>query len=318
MSKRISIIGSGQVGSRVGAELIGYGNKVIFYDVVEKPELIEEYADIFTTDIHRAIVDTDISIITVPTNLAEGGRHFDYSHLMAAARACGEVLKEKGKHHDFVLKSTVTPGTTEKFEFKIREASGYNLENDEHYDEDLEPVQNFGMVHNPEFLTVISDTWTKRPEFVITPVNEGRIVVGPTESTPHKILYNLEELYKPLGVPLYVTKNSATSESVKLAANSRLALAVSFNNQITELLKNANEKKNLNIDVDEVVKLVHLDPRIGFYGSVFGKAYGGPCFKKDLPVFAQWIKEATGKQATLIEETIGVNNMMTELYGVRE
>jgi len=61
-----------------------------------------------------------------------------------------------------------------------------------------------------------------------------------------------------------------------------------------------------------------MDPRIGEYGSVFGKAWGGPCFLKDTVAFKTYLNEKTGKEPKIISGSVEVNNEMKKKYGVRE
>ena len=60
---KISIIGSGFVGTALGKGLKALGNEVIFYDVVDKD--LPNFT--FTKDINHAIENSNISFICVPT-----------------------------------------------------------------------------------------------------------------------------------------------------------------------------------------------------------------------------------------------------------
>lgn len=299
---KVSIIGSGQVGSRMGKQMRQIGHDVLFFDVFDRAlESLRKEGFSTTLDLKKAVIDTDISVIAVPTPLKE--ERFDLSFIEDVAKKCGEIMKEKNDYHVFVLKSTITPGVSKQLFIPLLEKhSGKSAERD------------FGVVYNPEFLTVIENTWTRDNAFKMTPDREGRIVLG---GNNEKALDMAEKMYEPLGVPIFRT-NTETAEAVKMTANSRLPLVVSFTNQITELLKEANNKTGLDIDVSKVIEFVSLDPRIGKYGSVFGKAFGGPCFKKDPNAFNTFLKETTGKVPTLINETIQVNKEIGNKYGVRE
>lgn len=299
---RVSIIGSGQVGSRMGAQLAGLGHEVIFYDVVDTPlDALRAAGYKCTKNMDEAVSFSEVSLVAVPTPLGADGR-FDLSYIHSAGKELGKALKTKGMWHVFVLKSTVTPGSTRGVFAPAVELAG------------CKEGKDFGVVYNPEFLTVISGTWSSDRKFEITPDKEGRIVIGSGDAKSGDLV---EKLYKPLGVPVHRT-NVETAEAVKMIANSRLPLVISFTNEITGLLEEANEKGGLNIDVEAAVKLVHADPRIGPYGSVYGKAYGGPCFKKDPNAFAGWIRDKTGRKCRMIEDTIEVNAELAKEHGVRE
>jgi len=111
--KKISIIGSGWVGTALGKGLAELGNEVIFYDVVDKnlPN--------FTKDISYAIENSDVSFISVPTPTTSEG--IDLSYIKEAAKSIGNVLATKRSYHHVVVKSTVAPGTTENVVIPVLE-----------------------------------------------------------------------------------------------------------------------------------------------------------------------------------------------------
>jgi UDPglucose 6-dehydrogenase len=247
--------------------------------------------------------------------------------LERAGLSCGEALKGSSKYHVFVVKSTVTPGTTEKVVIPaLEKGSGKKCGKD------------FGVVYNPEFLTVIENTWTTDKAFQIDSNKEGRIVIGEgadrkagdiiekfyketvfqtteekTEETADKVIYKKAKV----PVPIFRT-NYATAEFTKLAANNRLPLAVSYTNEVLTLFGGELKKKGMAIDTDFVANMVAKDPRIGKYGSIYGKAWGGPCFKKDTVAFRRWLEDVTGRTAKIVGGNIEINNEMKEKFGMRE
>ena len=92
-----------------------------------------------TSDFKEAIMKTDISIIAVGTPSSAKG-HLNLDYIFNVARNIGEVLKEKEAFHVIALRSTVLPGTCEKFAHIIEDASGKKSNID------------FAVVDNPEFL----------------------------------------------------------------------------------------------------------------------------------------------------------------------
>ena len=78
------------------------------------------------------------------------------------------------------------------------------------------------------------------------------------------------------------------------------------------------KERGINIDIDFAIKAVHADPRIGPYGSVFGKAWGGPCFTKDTKAFERYFIDTLGNSPKLVSNLIKINEEMKEKYGVRE
>lgn len=321
----IAIIGSGQVGKRIGQTFLGAGHDVIFYDVVESAFVVLEGFNT-TLDIRKAISSSDISFVAVPTPVGEDHR-YDFSHLEKACLACGEALKETGGYHVFVIKSTVVPGTTQRLVIPAMEkGSGKRAGKD------------FGVIYNPEFLTVIENTWTKDKAFQIDSNNEGRIVLGEGfdkkagdiiesfynktifEITQEKIEENLDNVvYKKIRKPVQIFRtNYETAEMTKLFANNRLPLVVSYANEVLTLFGEELKKKGIQVDMDFIASMVAKDPRIGKYGSVYGKAWGGPCFKKDTVAFRRWLEDVTGRRAKLVAANIEINDEMKERFGMRE
>src|SRR5690606_30790423 len=92
-----------------------------------------------TTDYSKAILETDISIIAVGTPSSNTG-HLNLQYIFKVAENFGRVLMSKDSFHIIAIRSTVLPGTSEKFASIIEEFSGKKRNVD------------FAMVSNPEFL----------------------------------------------------------------------------------------------------------------------------------------------------------------------
>ena len=157
---KISVIGSGYVGSVTAACFADVGHEVVCVDIdkakVEQinagippiyeeglEELLLKYAGkrlIATTDSEFAVNETEISFICVGTPSAQDGS-IDLSIVRSAAEGIGAALAKKKGYHVVVVKSTVIPETTEKIVLPIlEEASGKKAGKD------------FGVAMNPEFL----------------------------------------------------------------------------------------------------------------------------------------------------------------------
>ena len=302
----ISIIGCGNVGSRIG-EFFSKEFVVIFYDINENViKELNKQGHICTTDLNYALDNTCITFVAVPTPLARNGL-FDTSFLESVSKDIGGYLKisEDNKYHVFVVKSTVVPGTTENIIIPIIEK--YSGKKEGKY---------WGIIYNPEFLTAIHNTWTDDKEFCISPSNEGRIVLG--ESSNKKAGDIVEGVYKKLNPNIPILRTDyKTAEMTKLVANARLALAISYSNQIF-LLNKELKYKGIDIDTDFVINSLKMDSRIGQYGSVYGKAWGGPCFLKDTVALNQFIKNKTVNYPILISGLIDINDIMKNKYGIRE
>ncbi len=156
--KKLSIIGSGWVGTAIGKGFTEMGYEVIFYDIVDK-DLPK-----FTKDINHAIENSDVSFIAVPTPTIPEG--IDLSYLKEATRNIGAVLANKESYHLVVVKSTVVPKVTEKVVIPIlEEYSGKKM-------------GEIGVCMNPEFLTEISNTWSDDEGYKKDLFTEDRIVIG--------------------------------------------------------------------------------------------------------------------------------------------
>ncbi|MGE5324564.1 MAG: nucleotide sugar dehydrogenase, partial [Actinomycetota bacterium] len=169
MGKTISIFGLGYVGSVTAACLVAQGHRVVGVDSnrskvetldagrspILEPQLDElvvrgKQAGLLsaTTDVHRAIAETDTSFISVGTPSLRNGK-LDLNAIERVCEEIGEALADKDSFHSVVVRSTVLPGTTASVITPILEqASGKTAGKD------------FGVCFNPEFLregTAVAD-----------------------------------------------------------------------------------------------------------------------------------------------------------------
>ena len=285
--KRISIIGSGWVGTAIGKGLAELGNDMIFYNIVDKD------LPNFTKDINHAIENSDISFICVPTPTNEKGE-ISLSYVKNAVKSMGEALAEKKTYHLAVVKSTVVPTTTENVVVPILEKyTG-------------KKAGEFGVCMNPEFLTEISGSWSKDEGTKKDFFTEDCIVIGEHDKKSGDVL---EELYNPLNKPIFRT-DLKTAEMIKYASNCMLATKISYWNEIFLICK------GIGVNSQTVADIVSLDPRIGKYGTVHGKAFGGKCLPKDLKAFVSFADEY--HKAKLLKAVDAINEEMKKKYGVRE
>lgn len=294
MSK-ISIIGSGVVGTIVGKGFATLKNDVIFCDVNKKrvDELKKEGFNA-TSDVDRAVSNTDVSFVTVPTPTTEG--KIDLKYIKSVASDIGKILKNKKNYHLIVVKSTVLPNTTEKIIKPIvEENSGKKCGKD------------FGLCMNPEFLTEIHKSWSKDNFMSRDFFTEDRIVIGQFDKRSGD---SLEELYKKLNIPIFRT-SLKTAELIKYAANCCLASRISYWNEIFYICN------QLGIDSNLVAEIVSTDKRIGKYGIIHGLAFGGKCFPKDLQAFIA-LSEEIGLDPIFLKAVRDVNEKIKKDKGVRE
>ncbi len=172
----------------------------------------------------------------------------------------------------------------------------------------------FRVASNPEFLregTAVEDF-----------LHPDRIVVGVDDEGAER---QLKEIYKPVlernfncpvhapancppGPPpawLVTTINSA--ELIKHASNSFLALKISYANMVADLAE------CLGADIDEVVRAVGMDPRIGPSFLKAGLGFGGFCLPKDLQAFVH-LAEKSGVDFSLLKEVERINRKRIETF----
>ena len=303
---KISVIGSGYVGSVTAACFAEVGHEIVCVDIDEKKveqinagippiyeeglgDLLRKYAGkklIATIDYGFAVRETDISFICVGTPSAEDGS-IDLSIVRAAATNIGEALVKKKGYHVVVVKSTVVPETTEKFVLPVlEEASGKTAGKD------------FGVAMNPEFL--------REGKAVHDFMHPDKIVIGAIDRKSGDLI---SELYRKFECEVTRT-NPTTAEMIKYANNSLLATKISFANEI------GNICKKLGIDTYEVMAAVGKDFRISPRFLNSGAGFGGSCFPKDVKALIGKAK-AIGYSPILLESVIAVNEkqplLMTEI-----
>jgi UDPglucose 6-dehydrogenase len=289
---RIAIIGSGVVGIGQGLGCLQLGHEILFYDPrQERLDIVAKQSLEVTDKLDYAIKYTDLCFICVPTPYKDG---IDLSAIHDVSGKIAKSLEKENKYYTVVVKSTVVPGTTETV------VKPYFTERD------LE----FGLCMNPEFLTEIATTWTDDTRFKRDFWSKERIVIGEMDKKSGDIL---EELYKPVGAPIFRV-DLKTAELCKYAANIMLATKISYWNEMFLLCN------DLGIDCETVARITALDGRIGGYGTVHGKAFGGKCLVKDIAAMNNFVRGfyKGDIEETLLEKVEQVNKFMAQEYGVRE
>lgn len=233
----------------------------------------EEYP-LFLYDKHKKIGSlkkvnqADVIFLCVPTPFNEEKGYDD--------SAVVESLKNVSGSKIVVIKSTVLPGSTEKYQ---NEFSQHKI------------------LFNPEFL---------RAKFAKEDfLNPKRQIIGFTEKSKDVAKEILEILPK---APFQKIIPAKEAEMVKYSGNAFLASKVIFANQIYDLCE------NLGINYDLVKECIAHDPRIGFsHLDVFHegfRGYGGGCFPKDIKSLLQLGKKI-GVDLTLLKVVNKINKYLT-------
>lgn len=307
---QISIIGTGYVGLVSGVCFAEKGHQAICVDVdpAKVAQINQGISPIYergldellkrnmlvrvkaTTDLHRAVLETDISMIAVGTPF--DGREIDLTYIKQAALQIGEALKEKLTYHLVVVKSTVVPGTTDSIVLPILEAASGK-----------KAGVDFGVGMNPEFLT--------EGEAINDFMFPDRIVLGGIDE---KSIDLLDQLYTGFEGVERLRTNNTTAETIKYASNALQAMLISFSNEIGNLCATVGDA-----DIVDVMRGVHacrylttvlpngdrvVAPIVSFLAA--GCGFGGSCFPKDVKALIAF-GEKLGKPMPLLDAVIQIN-----------
>src|ERR1041384_3208705 len=294
----ISIIGSGYVGLVTGACFADVGHNVICVDndsrkvetlqagkvPIYEPgleEVIHRNVSArrlrFSGNIQEGVDNSLIVFIAVPTPQQPDGS-VDLSFIEKVAREIAAVLTD---YRGIVDKSTVPVKTGEKVAESIKRYNRHGAK--------------FDVVSNPEFLRegcAVGDL-----------MHPDRIVIG--AQSQHAIGL-MKKVYEPFMAPILVTDiNSA--ELIKHAANSFLALKISFINAVSAICEASGA------DVEKVADGIGMDRRIGRSFLNAGIGYGGSCFPKDLAAFIT-ISDQLGVPFDLLKEVQRINSAQKQRF----
>ncbi|MGY8642272.1 MAG: UDP-glucose dehydrogenase family protein [Verrucomicrobiales bacterium] len=294
---KLTIIGSGYVGLTTGACFAEVGHEVMCVDnnaakvetllkgeiPIYEPGLAEIVTKNvaagrlkFTTDTPKGVDHGDVVFIAVPTPPNPDGS-VDLKFIEKVAREISTAI------HDYkviVDKSTVPVKTGEKVTETISRYA---------------PDAEFDVVSNPEFL--------REGCAVADLMNPDRIVIG---ANSDRALALMHKVYEPFRAPVLATDiNSA--ELIKHAANSFLALKISYINAVSAICEASDA------DVELVAEGIGMDKRIGRSFLNAGLGYGGSCFPKDIAAFIA-ISDDLGVPFNLLKEVEKINQDQLERF----
>jgi UDPglucose 6-dehydrogenase len=274
---KIAVVGTGYVGLVTGTCFAETGNTVTCVDIdknkVEKlssgqitiyePGLEKlflrnqrEERLKFTTNLAEGIADANVIFLALPTPPGADGAA-DLKYILGVANDLGKIIKD---YKVIVDKSTVPVGTAEKVHAAI--AKNCKCE--------------FDVVSNPEFL--------REGVAVEDFMKPDRVVIGTESERARKLMGDLFAPFVRQGNPvIYMDEKSA--ELTKYAANSFLAVKISFMNEIARLCE------LMDADVDMVRRGIGSDDRIGKRFLFPGIGYGGSCFPKDVQALVRSASE---------------------------
>ena len=266
---KLCMIGTGYVGLVSGVCFSDLGNDVICVDrnkekidslnngivPIYEPGLEEilkrNYKSkrlIFTTDLKKAVANSDIIFICVGTPTKKKSNSADLKYVFAVAH---ELKKIISKYKIIITKSTVPVTTGDKIEKILKK---------------LKKKKLVDVVSNPEFL--------REGEAIRDFVYPDRVIIGTDSKKANR---TLKSLYLPIikKNSRYFNTSRRGAEMIKYASNAFLATKISYINELANLCEKTD------VDIKDVSVGMGSDQRIGERFLRAGPAYGGSCFPKD-------------------------------------
>ena len=262
----IAMLGTGYVGLVAGVCFADAGHNVICVDSNEEKISLLKNGQVpfyepglndifqinrkrmqFTGSIAEAVTAARVIFVAVGTpELPDGSADMEFTF-----NALEEICAAAKEPKVIVLKSTVPIGTARKVEAFIKDHAKVAME----------------VVNNPEFL--------KQGAAVEDFLKPDRVVIGCKSETAEAVMRELYEPFVKNGHPILFMDNTS-AEMTKYAANSFLAIKISFINELALLAD------KLGADIDMVRKGFTSDSRINPAFFYPGIGYGGSCFPKDV------------------------------------
>jgi nucleotide sugar dehydrogenase len=284
MKKSLAIIGQGFVGGSLTTVFAERGFDVIAYDKMGKVALggrlpyvkqqstgnlwkPKSIAELIVACENRGSEDitwtseiefSGVYFVCLPTPMFEDGSA-DLSIVEGVLKELASVPGERIA----VIKSTIPPGSTERWNQQFKDTGLH-------------------VIFNPEFLREASALDDMR--------NQNRIILG----GPRPWINKVKEIYQSAWSDVPIKKTSSTTaEMVKYVTNIHLAVKVALANEFYQICDSL-DKVGANIDYDKVVEYALFDERLGkSHWQVPGPmpaddtgnpafGFGGSCFVKDL------------------------------------
>ena len=239
---KIGVVGQGYVGTAIK---LGFQDH---YDVLTYDKF--DLGKSTHSKISDLVAEAKVIFVCVPTPMRKDGTCYT-----GIVEEVIREINETANDHIVVIKSTVPPGTTDKFNHEF---------------------SNVTVIFNPEFLT--------EENFLDDFKNQNRIILGGSRKGTNK----LRQIYSKVFPKATIVKTGDKhAEMVKYFTNTFLATKVSFANEMYSICE------QIGIDYDKVVEYATYDERLGkSHWAVPGPdgdfGFGGHCFPKDLsPIINQ-------------------------------
>jgi len=203
---------------------------------------------IFTSDLKKAVTNSDIIFICVGTPTKKKNNSADLKYVFKVAKELRSLIS---KYKIIVTKSTVPVTTGDQIEKILIKLKKNKL---------------VDIVSNPEFL--------REGDAIRDFSNPDRVIIGTDSVKANKIL---KSLYNPITKKnsRYFNTSRRGAELIKYASNAFLATKITYINEL------ANLCEKVNVDIKDISMGMGSDKRIGDRFLRAGPAYGGSCFPKD-------------------------------------
>ena len=272
MKHKISIVGMGYVGCG-NALMLAKNNLVSIVDIDTKKvndfnlgrlPISDTYAQNFldqqeldissTIDLIESIKGSSFVILALPTDFDEGLMKYD-THILDTV---AEQVLQNNHRATIIIRSTVDIGHTEYLKQKLNTQR---------------------IIFCPEFL--------REGHALEDSLHPSRIIIGGKDSASKKFAELMLEAVNDTSAPILMMESSE-AESVKLFANTYLAMRVAFFNELDSFCLDNQ------IDSQEVINGICLDSRIGSYYNNPSFGFGGLCLPKDSMQLLQRFKDTPG------------------------
>ena len=266
---KLCMIGTGYVGLVSGVCFSDLGNtvycvdnnknkidllndgKVPIYEPGLEEVLKKNYREkrlIFTTDLKKAVLNSDIIFICVGTPTLKNSDSADLKYVFNVVKQLKKLIS---RYKIIVTKSTVPVCTGDKIENILSNLTNKNL---------------VDVVSNPEFL--------REGEAIRDFIHPDRVIIGTNSKKANK---KMNALYAPIvkKTSRYYNTSRRGAELIKYASNAFLATKITYINELANLCEKTG------VDIKDISVGMGSDQRIGERFLRAGPAYGGSCFPKD-------------------------------------